>query len=238
MVVLHLIMRGISGVGKSTLMNKLIEQFELENTRANTNFPIYLVSKDIIRKLTETMNEKPYKYTPEEEQDVLNTYAKQVSNSLKTIQIVTELERQRSAPFEAPGVLISDNTHTTMDSLRKSQFVWDWTENEEKKKELADVVQVILQVGDENSPSQSTAPLMNNEILNRQRKELAESALPLQQFIKKWRNPSNTFFMKVPAHCAENPRMVQQIYDQLLNYCFFKGGFKLWNKIPLMQIKK
>ena len=201
MVFLHIVLRGISGVGKTTLRNRLVEFFR------NRGIQTVIFSKDNIRKELKRILGVPYSYTPHQEKLCETIYHSRLYNFLKK-------PCGKFANPEIPCVLISDCTNCSLKALRDSCFYWLEEEDEEYLDVLRNTKQVLIEIGNYLSTSRSKRPATTQIILMRQALSLVDS----EDTVKDWTiNKRNIPFFRMPAFSAlENG--VEELGEDLLCY--------------------
>lgn len=209
MVFLHIVLRGISGVGKTTLRNRLVDFYR------DRGITTVVFSKDIIRKEIKGMLKIPqYTYTPEQEMLCRKIYRTRLYNFLKK-------PCGRFADPAKPVVIISDCTNCSLEALNDSCFYWDDTDPDENARfEFLDrwsgqrIYQVLFTVGNWESESKSCRPLTNKTILDRQRQQMNDSVKILADWVT-LKRPSSCFHIS-PHSAAENPHKIEEIGKILL----------------------
>lgn len=201
MVFLHIVLRGISGVGKTTLRNRLVEFFR------NRGIQTVIFSKDNIRKELKRILGVPYSYTPHQEKLCETIYHSRLYNFLKK-------PCGKFANPEIPCVIISDCTNCSLKALRDSCFYWLEEEDEEYFYLLRNTKQVLIEIGNYLSTSRTKRPGTTQIILMRQALSLVDSG----DIIKDWAiNKRNIPLFHVPAFSAlENG--VEELGEELLCY--------------------
>ena len=201
MVFLHIVLRGISGVGKTTLRNRLVEFFRAHGIQT------VIFSKDIIRKELKRILGVPYSYTPHQEKLCETLYHSRLYNFLKK-------PCGKFANPEIPCVLISDCTNCSLKSLRDSCFYWLENEDEEYLDLLRNTKQVLIEIGNYLSNSRSKRPATTQIILMRQALALVDSEADVQDWTI---NKRNIPLFHIPAFSAlENG--VEELGEELLCY--------------------
>ena len=210
MVFLHIVFRGISGVGKTTLRNLLVDFFRARDVA------VVVFSKDNIRKEIKGMLKIPqYTYTPEQEMLCRNIYRSRLYNFLKK-------PCGKFADPAKPVVIISDCTNCSLEALNDSCFYWDDSNPDENKKfEFLDrksgqrIVQILIEVGNWVSESRSCRPLTNKTILMRQGLQLIDSC----DIVHEWafEKRAHLIFYFQPHSAIENPNDVKEIGETLFS---------------------
>ena len=214
MVFLHIVLRGISGVGKTTLRNRLVDFYR------DRGVEVVVFSKDNIRKEIKGMLKIPqYTYTPEQEMLCRNIYRSRLYNFLKK-------PCGRFSDPAKPVVIISDCTNCSLEALNDSCFYWDDTDPDENARfEFLDrwsgqrIYQVLFSVGDWESESRSCRPLTNKNILDRQRQQMKDSAKIVTEWVLFKRHLSD--FYIDPHSAAENPHKIEEMGETLLLLAIF-----------------
>lgn len=201
MVFLHIVLRGISGVGKTTLRNRLVEFFR------NRGIQTVIFSKDNIRKELKRILGVPYSYTPHQEKLCETIYHSRLYNFLKK-------PCGKFANPAIPCVIISDCTNCSLKSLRDSCFYWLEEEDEEYLYLLRNTKQVLIEIGNYLSTSRTKRPGTTQIILMRQALSLVDS----DDAVKDWvLNKRNIPLFRIPAFSAlENG--VEELGEDLLCY--------------------
>lgn len=200
MVFLHIVLRGISGVGKTTLRNRLVEFFRAHGIQT------VIFSKDNIRKELKRILGVPYSYTPHQEKLCETIYHSRLYNFLKK-------PCGKFADPKIPTVLISDCTNCTLKALRDSCFYWLEEEDEEYFEILRNTKQVLIEIGNYLSTSRTKRPKTTQLILMRQALSLVES----EADVKDWALRRKIPMFYVPAYSTlENG--VEELGENLLNY--------------------
>lgn len=210
MVFLHLVLRGISGVGKTTLRNRLVDFFR------GHGVAVVVFSKDNIRKeIKRLMGLPQYTYTPDQELICRKIYHSRLYNFLK----------KPCGRFADPStlvVVISDCTNCSLEALTDSCFYWNDSDLDENSKfAFLDrhsgqrIFQVLLEVGNWVSESRACRPLTNKTILMRQALQLIDS----HDIVQEWcfdKRAIPIFSIK-PHSSIENPDDVKEIGELLLH---------------------
>lgn len=159
-MLLQIVLRGISGVGKSTLRKLLTAAF------LRKGFKVVVQSKDDIRKEVERSHNSPYNYTEEEERLTSWLYTSRVHALLHPFKPENEF---------ADCILICDNTHVNLKQLRESEFCIPDSDFIYYKR-------VLIEVGtfDSLSSKEHKYPAL----IQRQRTQLIDSAVPLHNWCK------------------------------------------------------
>ena len=210
MVFLHIVLRGISGVGKTTLRNRLVDFFR------DHGVLVVVFSKDNIRKeIKRLMGLPQYTYTPDQELICRKIYHSRLYNFLKK-------PCGRFADPAAPVVIISDCTNCSLEALNDSCFYWDDSNPDENKKfEFLDrksgqrIVQILIEVGNWVSESRASRPLTNKTILMRQGLQLIDSC----DIVHEWafEKRAHLIFYFQPHSAIENPNDVKEIGETLFS---------------------
>ena len=210
MVFLHLVLRGISGVGKTTLRNRLVDFFRTRDV------VVVVFSKDNIRKeIKRLMGIPQYTYTPDQELICRKIYHSRLYNFLKK-------PCGRFADPSALVVVISDCTNCSLEALTDSCFYWndsDPDENEKfaflDRKSGQRIFQVLIEVGNWVSESRACRPLTNKTILMRQGLQLIDS----HDIVHEWCFDKRAIpmFSVQPHSTIENPEDVREIGELLLH---------------------
>ena len=210
MVFLHIVLRGISGVGKTTLRNRLADFFR------DHGVLVVVFSKDNIRKEIKGMLKIPqYTYTPEQEMLCRNIYRSRLYNFLKK-------PCGKFADPAKPVVIISDCTNCSLEALNDSCFYWDDTDPDENARfEFLDrksgqrIVQVLIEVGNWVSESRACRPLTNKTILMRQGLQLIDSC----DIVHEWafEKRAHLVFYAKPHSTIENPEENERMGEILLS---------------------
>lgn len=214
MVFLHIVLRGISGVGKTTLRNLLVDFFRARDVA------VVVFSKDNIRKeIKRLMGLPQYTYTPDQELICRKIYHSRLYNFLKK-------PCGRFSNPDVPVVVISDCTNCSLEALNDSCFYWDDSNPDENKKfEFLDrksgqrIVQILIEVGNWVSESRSCRPLTNKTILMRQGLQLIDSC----DIVHEWafEKRAHLIFYFQPHSAIENPDSVKEIGELLLSKFLF-----------------
>ena len=210
MVFLHIVLRGISGVGKTTLRNRLVDFFRARDVA------VVVFSKDNIRKeIKRLMGLPQYTYTPDQELICRKIYHSRLYNFLKK-------PCGRFADPSALVVVISDCTNCSLEALTDSCFYWndsDPDENEKfaflDRKSGQRIFQVLIEVGNWVSESRACRPLTNKTILMRQGLQLIDS----HDIVHEWCFDKRAIpmFSVQPHSTIENPEDVMEIGELLLH---------------------
>ena len=214
MVFLHIVLRGISGVGKTTLRNRLVDFYR------DRGISVVVFSKDNIRKEIKGMLKIPqYTYTPEQEMLCRKIYRSRLYNFLKK-------PCGKFADPVKPVVIISDCTNCSLEALNDSCLYWDDTDPDENARfEFLDrwsgqrIYQVLFSVGNWESESRSCRPLTNKTILDRQRQQMKDSGKIVTEWILLKRHLSD--FYIDPHSAAENPHKIEEMGKTLLLLAIF-----------------
>ena len=210
MVFLHIVLRGISGVGKTTLRNRLVDFFR------DHNVLVVVFSKDNIRKeIRRLMGLPQYTYTPDQELICRKIYHSRLYNFLK----------KPCGRFADPStlvVVISDCTNCSLDALTDSCFYWNDSDPDENEKfAFLDrrsgqrIFQILIEVGNWVSESRACRPLTNKTILMRQGLQLIDS----HDIVHEWCFDKRAIpmFSVQPHSTIENPEDVREIGELLLH---------------------
>lgn len=157
-MLLQIVLRGISGVGKTTLRRLLTAAF------LQKGYKVIIECKDEIRKEVERSRGTPYSYTPEEEQMVSYLYSSRIHALLHPFN--------PDGPF-ANAIVICDNTHVNLKQLRESQFCIPENDPVTYKRAL-------IEVGSYDSLSSKNSIYPN--IIGRQRVQWVDSSVPLHNW--------------------------------------------------------
>ena len=157
-MLLQIVLRGISGVGKTTLRKLLTTAF------IQRGYKVVVESKDEIRREVARSRELPYTYSVEEERMVSFLYSSRVHALLHP--------HTNDGPFQN-AILICDNTHVNMKQLRESELCID-------DSSLLNYKRVLIEVGTFDSVSSKAHQYP--KIVDRQRVQLVDSAVPLHNW--------------------------------------------------------
>ena len=157
-MLLQIVLRGISGVGKTTLRKLLTVAF------LQKGYKVIVESKDEIRKEVARSRGLPYTYSEDEERMVSFLYSSRVHVLLNPFK--------NDGPFQN-AILICDNTHVNMKQLRESEFCLD-------DSTLLSYKRVLIEVGTFDSVSSKSHQYP--KIVGRQRIQLVDSAVPLHNW--------------------------------------------------------
>lgn len=157
-MLLQIVLRGISGVGKTTLRKLLASAF------LKKGYKVIVESKDEIRKEVARSRGLPYTYSEDEERMVSFLYSSRVHALLHPYT--------PDGPFQN-AILICDNTHVNMKQLRESEFCVD-------DNSLLNYKRVLIEVGTFDSVSSKSHQYP--KIVGRQRLQLVDSAVPLHNW--------------------------------------------------------
>lgn len=157
-MLLQIVLRGISGVGKTTLRKLLTTAF------LQRGYKVVVECKDEIRREVARSRELPYTYSAEEERMVSFLYSSRVHALLHP--------HTRDGPFQN-AILICDNTHVNMKQLKESEFCID-------DNSLLNYKRVLIEVGTFDSVSSKSHQYP--KIVGRQRIQLVDSAVPLHNW--------------------------------------------------------
>lgn len=210
MVFLHIVLRGISGVGKTTLRNRLVDFFRARDVA------VVVFSKDNIRKeIRRLMGLPQYTYTPEQELICRKIYHSRLYNFLK----------KPCGRFADPStlvVVISDCTNCSLEALNDSCFYWNDSDPDENskfafldRKSSQRIFQILIEVGNWVSESRASRPLTNKTILMRQGLQLIDS----HDIVQEWCFDKRAIpmFSVQPHSTIENPEDVREIGELLLH---------------------
>ncbi len=210
MVFLHIVLRGISGVGKTTLRNRLVDFFR------DRGVAVVVFSKDNIRKeIKRLMGIPQYTYTPDQEAFCRKIYHSRLYNFLK----------KPCGRFADPAslvVVISDCTNCSLEALNDSCFYWNNSDPDENEKfAFLDrhsgqrIFQILIEVGNWVSESRACRPLTNKTILMRQGLQLIDS----HDIVQEWCFDKRAIpiFSVQPHSTIENPEDVREIGELLLH---------------------
>ena len=210
MVFLHIVLRGISGVGKTTLRNRLVDFFRARDVA------VVVFSKDNIRKeIKRLMGIPQYTYTPDQELICRKIYHSRLYNFLKK-------PCGRFADPAVPVVVISDCTNCSLEALNDSCFYWNDSDPDENakfafldRKSGQRIVQVLIEVGNWVSESRACRPMTNKTILMRQGLQLIDSV----DIVHEWafEKRAHLIFYFKPHSAIENPNDVKEIGELLLS---------------------
>ena len=214
MVFLHIVLRGISGVGKTTLRNRLVDFYREHGVE------VVVFSKDNIRKEIKGMLKIPqYTYAPEQEMLCRKIYRTRLYNFLKK-------PCGKFADPTKPVVIISDCTNFSLEALNDSCFYWDDTDPDENARfEFLDrrfgqrIYQVLFTVGHWDSESRSCRPLTNKMILDRQRQQMKDS----DEIVTIWKllkRGASGFYIE-PHSAVEKPDEIEEMGKSLLLLAIF-----------------
>ena len=214
MVFLHIVLRGISGVGKTTLRNRLVDFFR------DRGVLVVVFSKDNIRKeIRRLMGIPQYTYTPDQELICRKIYHSRLYNFLKK-------PCGRFSDPAVPVVVISDCTNCSLEALTDSCFYWNDADRDEAEKfAFLDrrsgqrIFQILLEVGNWVSESRACRPMTNKTILMRQALQLIDS----HDIVQEWcfdKRAIPVFSIK-PHSSIENPEDVREIGELLLSKFLF-----------------
>lgn len=210
MVFLHIVLRGISGVGKTTLRNRLVDFFR------DRGVLVVVFSKDNIRKeIKRLMGISQYNYTPEQELICRKIYHSRLYNFLKK-------PCGRFSDPATPVVVISDCTNCSLEALTDSCFYWNDSDPDENtkfafldRKSGQRIFQILLEVGNWVSESRACRPMTNKTVILRQGLQLIDS----HDIVQEWcfdKRAIPIFSIK-PHSSIENPGDVREIGELLLS---------------------
>lgn len=157
-MLLQIVLRGISGVGKTTLRKLLATAF------LQRGYKVVVESKDEIRQEVARSRKIPYSYSNEEERMVSFLYASRVHALLHPFT--------PNGPFEN-AILICDNTHVNMGQLKESEFCLE-------DSSLLTYKRALVEVGTYNS--MSSKEYRYPKIIGRQRLQLLHSEVALHNW--------------------------------------------------------
>ncbi|MGM9928298.1 MAG: ATP-binding protein [Bacillus sp. (in: firmicutes)] len=153
---LQIVLRGISGVGKTTLRKMLATAF------ISRQIPTTVQSKDEIRREIARTTGIPYQFSEQNERLASYVYASRIHALLHPSNKTSFSE----------CVLICDNTHVNPKQLRESEFlIDDYNPN---------VKRALIEVGNPNSES-SREPT-NPDVVKRQREQMEKSSVELHNW--------------------------------------------------------
>ena len=210
MVFLHIVLRGISGVGKTTLRNRLVDFFRARDVA------VVVFSKDNIRKeIKRLMGLPQYTYTPDQELLCRKIYHSRLYNFLKK-------PCGKFADPARPVVVISDCTNCSLEALNDSCFYWNDSDPDENtrfafldRRSGQRIVQVLIEVGNWVSESRACRPLTNKTILLRQGLQLIDS----HDIVQEWTFDKRAIpiFSIQPHSTIENPDNIKEIGELLIS---------------------
>ena len=157
-MLLQIVLRGISGVGKTTLRKLLTTAF------LQRGYKVIIESKDEIRQEVARSRKIPYSYSNEEERMVSFLYSSRVHALLHPFT--------PNGPFNN-AILICDNTHVNMNQLRESEFCID-------DSSLLTYKRVLIEVG--MFSSRSSKSHRYPKIIARQRMQMVHSDIALHNW--------------------------------------------------------
>lgn len=157
-MLLQIVLRGISGVGKTTL-RKLLTAIFLQK-----GYKVIVESKDEIRQEVARSRKMPYSYSNEEERMVSFLYSSRVHALLHPFT--------PNGPFNN-AILICDNTHVNIRQLRESEFCIDDTS-------VLTYKRVLIEVG--MFSSMSSKAHRYPKIIARQRMQMVHSDIALHNW--------------------------------------------------------
>ena len=157
-MLLQIVLRGISGVGKTTL-RKLLTAIFLQK-----GYKVIIESKDEIRQEVARSRKIPYSYSNDEEKMVSFLYSSRVHALLHPFT--------PNGPFNN-AILICDNTHVNMNQLKESEFCLD-------DSSVLTYKRVLIEVGTYNS--MSSKEYRYPKIIGRQRLQLLHSDIALHNW--------------------------------------------------------
>lgn len=203
MVFLHIVLRGISGVGKTTLRNRLVEFFRSRGIQT------VVFSKDNIRKEMKRILGTPYVYSQAQERMCETIYHSRLYNFLKK-------PCGRFADPNIPTVIISDCTNCTLASLRDSCFYWLEGEDEEYEEILRNTQQVLINIGNHLSVSRTSRPGSSQIVIMRQ----ALSLVDTEDIVRDWALEKRKIpVFAIPAHSSlENG--VEELGNKLIDLLY------------------
>lgn len=153
---LQIVLRGISGVGKTTLREMLATAF------ISRQIPTVTQSKDEIRREIGRSVGEPYQFTEKNEQ---------LASYIYTSRIHALLHPLNKTSF-SNCVLICDNTHVNPKQLRESEFLSD--------EYNPNVKRVLIEIGTPYSKSSRETLIPN--IVKRQREQMEKSSVELHNW--------------------------------------------------------
>ena len=157
-MLLQIVLRGISGVGKTTL-RKLLTAIFLQK-----GYKVVVESKDEIRQEVARSRKIPYSYSSEEERMVSFLYSSRVHALLHPFT--------PNGPFNN-AILICDNTHVNIRQLRESEFCVD-------DSSVLTYKRVLIEVG--MFSSMSSKSHRYPKIIARQRMQMVHSDIALHNW--------------------------------------------------------
>ena len=157
-MLLQIVLRGISGVGKTTL-RKLLTAIFLQK-----GYKVIIESKDEIRQEVARNRKMPYSYSNEEEKMVSFLYSSRVHALLHPFT--------PNGPFNN-AILICDNTHVNIRQLRESEFCID-------DSSVLTYKRALIEVG--MFSSMSSKSHRYPKIVARQRMQMAHSDIALHNW--------------------------------------------------------
>lgn len=159
---LQIVLRGISGVGKTTLRKMLASAF------ISKGYKVIVESKDEIRKEVARTSGMPYVYSEQQEKLTSWLYQSRVHALLHPFE--------KKGPF-SNAVLICDNTHVNMKQLQESEFctLFDPKDNKPKRYQ-----RVLIEIGSFDSFSSKSYAFP--KIVARQRVQWVDSSVPLHNW--------------------------------------------------------
>lgn len=158
---LQIVLRGISGVGKTTLRRLLTTAFLAKG------YKVIVESKDQIRQEVARSRDMPYTYSEDEERMVSWIYKSRIHALLHPFQ--------PNGPF-ANAILICDNTHVNLNQLQESEFCL----NPQASIPTTPYKRALIEVGTFDSVSSKSNRFP--KIIQRQRVQLVDSAVPLHNW--------------------------------------------------------
>lgn len=189
---LQIVLRGISGVGKTTLREMLASAF------ISRKIPVIIQSKDEIRQEISRSRGEPYTFTAANER---------LASWIYTSRIHALLHPFTETSF-SDCVLICDNTHVNPKQLHESEWLTDEYDPNIKR--------ALIEIGDPRSRSskEHTSP----EVIERQRSEMMHSNLELHNWCQAHYIPQHW----LPDHSALEDgikELVEQLLEYK-NTCF------------------
>lgn len=168
---LHIVLRGISGVGKTTLRNRLARWFVAHGCQ------VVVFSKDQIRKEICRYCGTPYVYSQKQEELCRTLYRTR-------LQAFFEHPAGSFAMEKSKVVVISDCTNTSLKALQDSCFYWpynlEWYYEALLDEAPVPIQQVLIEVGTSLSPCHKHLGQAHDLAVQRQRLELEDSQSTLR----------------------------------------------------------
>lgn len=201
---LHIVLRGISGVGKTTLRNKLVDFFKKHGCL------VVVFSKDLIRKELKYILGTQYIYSNAQEKMCRSLYRMRLLNFFK----------KPCGKFADPNqhvVVISDCTNVSLDALHDSCFYWEPKEAPFYHELLKNTQQVLIEIGSGFSESRTSRPGTNKAVIMRQ----ALAMLDSDAAVKHWTLYTRGLpLFNIPAHSSLE-QGIEEMGSQLLGYFDF-----------------